>query len=767
MPEITGWLFDMYAGPTEEVVLWVLGDDGARHRLWQPFPVTFYAAGPAPLLRALWRYLEAQPVAVTLARAERRDLFQPDPLAVLAIQVSQPAAQPRLFQQVSREFPTLSYYDADVALTLRYAAAQGVFPLARCRVLTSPEGQVQQITALDSPWELDPVPPPLRVLSLEPDSDPAHATPTRLALRCERSQYRLPLAPARSLLVGLRAILERHDPDLLLSSWGDTWLLPHLLDLSQKTGLPLPLNREPDRPVEHRPERTYFSYGQVVYQGRQVLLSGRWHIDRYNAMLFHDYGMDGILELARVTCLARSDRGAGLAGQRHLGHADADRPAVGHLDPLAQTAGRTPKDCPRPAARRPGWAGLPAHCRPAPRCGRDRFHLDVPQHHGALQHLAGDGRLQPGHCRGRSGAGHAVRPRVARSPTAWPGAADPGSSAREAPGSQEARGNPAGLAPAAQGLPGTRLCSQVAAGDLLRLSGIQERPLRADRGPRGGDRLRPRGPAARQGGGRGPGIQRAAYVRGWAVGHPAGASCAADLQPLLDEILERTGLPIALEGIYRWVAFLPSRVNERVPVANRYFGVFQDGSVKLRGIEARRRDTPPFIAQTQLAILAALAQAYHGNPQELPLAQVLALLRRQLKALRQGSPPPESLLVAQKLSRALDEFRTPSPVARAAAQLQAAGKSTSPGQRIRFLYTRGDPGVQAWDLPQAPDPASLDAARYSELLLRAAGTMLEPFGISEDLLRQWLFSNAAYAAPPGVMPGKQAALPLLKGGRER
>jgi DNA polymerase-2 len=256
------------------------------------------------------------------------------------------------------------------------------------------------------------------------------------------------------------------------------------------------------------------------------------------------------------------------------------------------------------------------------------------------------------------------------------------------------------------------------------------------------------------------------YVDGLWVTRP-GASGAADLQPLLDEILERTGLPIALEGIYRWVAFLPSRVDPRVPVPNRYFGVFQDGSAKLRGVEARRRDTPPFIAQTQLAILAALAQSYRGDPQELPLAQVLALLRRQLITLRQGGPPLESLLVAQKLSRALGEFRTPSPVARAAAQLQAAGKSTSPGQHIRFLYTRGEPGVYAWDLPQAPDPASLDAARYCELLLRAAGTMLEPFGISENLLRQWLFSNAAYIAPPGVLPGRQAALPLLKGRVER
>jgi len=42
----------------------------------------------------------------------------------------------------------------------------------------------------------------------------------------------------------------------------------------------------------------------------------------------------------------------------------------------------------------------------------------------------------------------------------------------------------------------------------------------------------------------------------------------------------QTGIPIALEGVYRWVAFLPSKRDKRIPVPNRYFGVFQDGEIK-------------------------------------------------------------------------------------------------------------------------------------------------------------------------------------------
>jgi len=122
-----GWLLDLYAHPEDGVVLWLLSEDGARLRLHQPFRVTFYAAGRPEHLRNLWRYLRDQPVAVFLSRQERRDLFQDDPLTVLAVQVENAAEQPDLFRQVAKYFPALTYYDADIPLALRHAAVYATF----------------------------------------------------------------------------------------------------------------------------------------------------------------------------------------------------------------------------------------------------------------------------------------------------------------------------------------------------------------------------------------------------------------------------------------------------------------------------------------------------------------------------------------------------------------------------------------------------------------------------------------------------------------
>ncbi|MCJ7519783.1 MAG: hypothetical protein MUO42_08960, partial [Anaerolineaceae bacterium] len=208
-----------------------------------------------------------------------------------------------------------------------------------------------------------------------------------------------------------------------------------------------------------------------------------------------------------------------------------------------------------------------------------------------------------------------------------------------------------------------------------------------------------------------------------------------DFQPLLEEVAARTSLPVALDGVYRWVAFLPSRVDERLPVPNRYFGVFQDSSVKARGIDLRRRDSAPFVADTQREMLRCLARAETPDALHGQVSAALDILRGHLRDLHAGRVPLESLLVGKKLSKELAGYRVPSPGARAALQLLAAGKPTRPGQRIRLLFTRGDPGVHAWNLPSAPDPATLDFDYYEDLMLRAAATLLQPFGVAEENLR--------------------------------
>jgi DNA polymerase-2 len=205
-----------------------------------------------------------------------------------------------------------------------------------------------------------------------------------------------------------------------------------------------------------------------------------------------------------------------------------------------------------------------------------------------------------------------------------------------------------------------------------------------------------------------------------------------EIKELLEEIVDRTGLPIALDGIYRWITFLPSRQNEKVPVANRYFGVFQDGSIKVRGIECRRRDTPAFISKTQMGILEILAQAKDANSLADYLPAIDRFVKNQERALSEYRIPLEDLVLRQQLSRDLAAYRTPSPAARAAQQLLGIGKEPRPGQSIRFVFTRGKSGVYSWDLPTPLSPKVIDVPTYQILFRRAVDAILDHIALQDS-----------------------------------
>ncbi len=606
--KLSGWFLEVYPELSLDsdspggVVVWFLSEAGERFRFRQPFPVTFFAAGPALRLRALWRFLQKQPIPVVLSRRERRDLFAEQPLAVLAVEVAQAAAQPRLFQQVADAFPDLTYYDADIPLALRYAALYGVFPLARCNLVCSEDGLVQSVEALDTPWDLDAPAPPLRVLSLEPDSDPAHREPQHLLARFERYSYRLSLQPTRPLLINLRAILQRHDPDLLLTSWGDTWLLPLLIDRAREAGFDLPLNRDPACEISYRPEKSYFSYGQVVYRGRQVHLFGRWHIDRHNAVLWGDYELDGVLEIARVTALpvqtaARVSPGTGISSMQMLTALRLGILVPWHKQQIeyAKPAGDLFASDQGGLVYQPViglhrdvaeidfvsmYPGIMVHFNISPETtgpqrpdARRLEELETPldpEHPGLVPQTLGpllEKRL-------------ALKSRLASLPR-WDAQRKP---------CQARSSAHKWLLVTCFGYLGYKNArfGRIEAHEAVTAYG-REALLRA---------------------------KETAEDLGFTVLHlyvdglwvkKEGASTVTDFQPLLEAIIERTDLPIALDGVFRWVAFVGSRLDGRVPVANRYFGVFQDGSLKIRGIETRRRDAPPFVAETQLQILELMA----------------------------------------------------------------------------------------------------------------------------------------------------------------
>jgi len=124
-----------------------------------------------------------------------------------------------------------------------------------------------------------------------------------------------------------------------------------------------------------------------------------------------------------------------------------------------------------------------------------------------------------------------------------------------------------------------------------------------------------------------------------------------EYRSLCREIETELELPISFEGIYKWIVFLNSRTNPHVPVLNRYYGVLQDGTMKVRGIDLRRHDTPEIVRDCQRETLTLLSCASNSTEFRELIPQALEITQKYIRLIRDGQVPAEKLVLEKRLSK--------------------------------------------------------------------------------------------------------------------
>jgi len=212
----------------------------------------------------------------------------------------------------------------------------------------------------------------------------------------------------------------------------------------------------------------------------------------------------------------------------------------------------------------------------------------------------------------------------------------------------------------------------------------------------------------------------------------------AEYKGVCEQIEKELGLPISFEGRYKWIVFLNSRISLKVPVLNRYYGVFQDGTLKVRGIDLRRHDTPEIIRKCQMDMLTVLSQAKDSEEFKELIPKTLAVMKSYVSALRTRKVPIEQLVVEKRLSKTLNEYTNLVPQAIAATHLAREGQDTHAGQTVSYVVTNNESritGNRALPEEFLDESVNYDSEWYVKLLLSSVTNLFLPFGYDANLLR--------------------------------
>ncbi|WP_456383045.1 DNA polymerase domain-containing protein [Persephonella sp.] len=172
---------------------------------------------------------------------------------------------------------------------------------------------------------------------------------------------------------------------------------------------------------------------------------------------------------------------------------------------------------------------------------------------------------------------------------------------------------------------------------------------------------------------------------------------------------------VKLEGVYDWIVFLPSK-QDGTGVPNRFFGRFKDGSMKVRGIELRRSDTPEFVRGFQENAISILRRAKNKRELKKALPEVERLHKEYTEMLISGRFSPFELSVRKRVSKEITEYRMKTDVAEAAGTLVKEGITVNPGEKLRIIYIK-DSLIKAVPLElYIKNPKPLDMERYTKIL---------------------------------------------------
>nr|AIF05993.1 putative DNA-directed DNA polymerase type II (DPA, polB1) [uncultured marine group II/III euryarchaeote KM3_18_D06] len=819
-----GWVLDCHLDG-DEMATWVKLDDGntiVQRRKWR---VSLHVAADIQRLERLTVWLSQPELHHSFGNLECRferhlmELGATRTKTVLAVSTDQPNQLKRLAEAIDARGDWIHHelYSVDQKMAQRHLLDLATHPFGRVQIFEEME---KSLVAIDSRTEIEWNMPPLTILNLHVECydgnghRTAQAEITKIVLTprpnlgCDsNSTSTNPNSPAsshcvpnptftaheiegtpREMLNRLHHLLSEIDPDVIMTTGGDSVDLPALLILAEKAGLPLQLGRSNHDSTPRSRARTAWSYGRLLRKEAYHALQGRLHIDWAGSFIVREGQLAGLLELSRLSGLSAQDLSRLSPGSAISAMQMRQAMEDGVLVPWKKNRPEDVKDGLELLAADRGGLYLEPHVGVHERvveldfaslfpsiiatrnispetlncaCCDPSENTGLPTRDGKLPLLVADAAAE-------------VERRLAAEVGGESGRLAIGEGNLERLAEKECE-----LVSYTMQVPELSLhtCTRHH-GFLGRVVApiIERRMYLKAKRERKGDLWDGRQNAlkwvlvtcfgytgyrnARFGR-----IECHEAICAWSreillqaieIANDEGWECLhaivdsmwlVDLEHrskslrgrsianILEKLMTQVGIPADLEDEYHWICFIPNRTTG-VGALTKYFGWGGEGW-KVRGIELRQHSTCKWIERLQEESLEILKVA----PNEAAQHKVINNLHSQLKLLRGGEIPLTDLVVARRIRREFGDHRVETIGVAALARAALLGRRIAPGNKAKFV-------VISWRNPTLAERVRLkseidaeidtthntsgDPSFYEPLAERAVWAILSPFGWDEE-----------------------------------
>ncbi len=601
-------------------------------------------------------------------------------------------------------YDNYEFYNVDIPLGQRYLIEKGIRPFS---LVDKNDGWIELEKDTDVNYSL----PSLREASLSVDFETKGIPAMDDQISSIKLGDSVMVGSEKEMIKELNREIEIKDPDVILTSNGDPFLIPYLFHRARLNNEDLKLGRE--RSIHARKEgSSHVSYGRVIYKPPSHHLKGRVHIDVQNSFLYREGGLDGLIEISRLSKiplqkLARRSPGTAIDAME-LECAMDD----GYLVPWKRNISERFK-----SAEQLLKADRGGHIF-EPEMG---VHFNVLKLDFASMYpsIIDKYNLSPETIGCDCGEFHKV-PELGykvcdRRRGLIPKVVSPLIQRRQRYKSMKGER----FSKRADTLKWLLVtCFGYTGYKKARFSNIE---VHESVTAYGRDILITAADIAQEMGYK---LIHGIVDSLWLKGE------REKLDVLIEDVENETSILLEKEGVYRWIVFLPSK-SDGLGVANRYYGVLE-GETEMRGIHARRKDTPKFFKKVQRKVLESMKDARNLDELEEKVEEAMDLIKKDFIQLKREEVDFKELYFSKTVSKKAEEYSNLIETKAALLQYQDEDIPVHPGEYVRYIVTdQKSKHYREKVKIEGSDVEHYDRDFYSKYFYRVVDEMLSPFGYDE------------------------------------
>ncbi len=761
--KLSGYFFDLY--PTRSgMVVWIIGDDGKTYHCFDSFYPSFYmklvrkdSFGKTCDMNRLPTLAQRFRLPVTIGKEKKLELFSGEEWEVAKITVHDLLQLNNCVWTFQKFFPHFVFYNSNIPIAQMYLYDRQVFPLAHCEFIIDQKNILQKINVNDKFDACNYQIPELRIMYLNnTDFGTKFSRSLNIEISYNGKSYAIEQNDPKEVLQSVNWHLYNYDPDIIISSRGDATLFPILVQTSERYKIPLLFNRDQSQGYFTTKERSYWTYGQVIHRDGAFMLAGRWHMDAENSFIMGESDIEGVIELARLTQLpmqkqSRAAIGTGLASMQ-MSYAYRNNILI----PAEKKEGEDFKTADELLlSDRGGLIFMPElgyHENVAELDFASMYPSLMEIHNISPEtincrccHNSKVPELGYTICEKRRGIVPITLKPVLEKRAYYKAQKKAATTLAEHEKYDRRQNALKWMLVTCFGYLGYKNArfGRIEAHESVNAFS-REALLTA---------------------------KEIAEANGYHLVHAiidclwlkkSGAT-RKDYEKLSQQIKDVVGVNISLEGIYNWILFPSSKLDPGIPAAQKYVGWYDHGEIKMRGIETRRKDSPPYVKKMQARLLEILSTAKSIEEVHGLVPELLREAGFYLRQLRDGNIDPSELVLRRRVQKDASEYSNNNVNAMVVRELAQFGVNIQAGEVIEYVIVdrtgKRDP-QKAKSLLTYQHEDGYDIEKYTELLLKAVETLLSPFGYDLKKLGNYYKRLLKYYKTIPVIPNSR----LLRAG---